>query len=57
MITYHNGIILPSHKRRNSGFYLSHNPKRYGSPESLVISLAYHQNKINISEILFEMKE
>ncbi len=28
-----------------------------GSPESLVISDAYYQNKINISGILFEMKE
>jgi hypothetical protein len=28
-----------------------------GSPESLVIGVAYHQNKINIPGILFEMKE
>jgi hypothetical protein len=30
--------------------------KQRGSPESLAISEAYHQNKINISEILFEMQ-
>jgi hypothetical protein len=39
-----------------SGLPLPPFPLR-GSPKSLVISDAYHQSKINISGILFEMKE
>jgi hypothetical protein len=47
--------IIQSHESNRSILFILLHPT--GSPESLGMSDAYHQNKINISGILFEMKE
>ncbi len=38
MITYHSGIIPPSHNRGNSGFYLIHDPKHLSNDGFMSVS-------------------